>query len=216
MAVAGCQGGRHCPPSRCLLVAEYGTPTSDPVTLHRTSNTAGVLHRGPDLRSQAGSPVSIQRMGIRYYAYPLQPSDVHAARRNPYPFISADPFVDAWGPAEDCPRMLYLDKAWRELQHVFAVTDGRLQPRISLELVKGNVTPLGRYGSHVGFVHVLTPDVVKEVAEDIVMVEPITEADIIEAVPHSSADYANAFLRRAQDFMVALAGDGLGLVYTIR
>ncbi|MCG7630986.1 MULTISPECIES: hypothetical protein [Gordonia] len=155
-------------------------------------------------------------MGIRYYAYPLQPGDVNEARRNPYPFLSPDPLIDAWGPEEDRPRMLYLDKAWRELQHVFAVTDGRLQPRISLELVKGNVTPVGPYGGHVGFVHVLSPDVVKEVAEDIVMVEPIVETDIIEAVPYSNADYANSFLREAQDFMVALADDGLGLVYTIR
>lgn len=155
-------------------------------------------------------------MGIRYYAYPLQPSDVDAARRNPYPFLSADPLMDAWGPEEDRPRMLYLDKAWRELQHVFAVSDGRLQPRISLELVKGNVTPVGKYGGHVGFVHVLPPDVVQQIAEDIVMVEPIVETDIIEAVTYSSADYANEFLRRAQDFMVTLAADGLGLVYTIR
>lgn len=68
-------------------------------------------------------------MGIRYYAYPLQPGDVNEARRNPYPFLSPDPLIDAWGREQDRPRMLYLDKAWRELQHVFAVTDGRLQPR---------------------------------------------------------------------------------------
>ncbi|MFC9981210.1 hypothetical protein [Gordonia sp. NPDC127522] len=87
---------------------------------------------------------------------------------------------------------------------------------VSLELVKGNATPVGQYGGHVGFVHVLPSDVAKEVTEDIVMVEPIAETDIIEAVPYSSADYANEFLRRTQEFMVALADEGLGLVYTIR
>ncbi|ROZ89249.1 DUF1877 family protein [Gordonia sp. OPL2] len=155
-------------------------------------------------------------MGIRYYAYPLRPDDVAAARHDPYPFLSDDPFADAWGPADERPRMLYLDKAWRELQFVFTVHDEKLAPRISLELVKGNVTQIGPYGAHLGFVHVLPPDVVKEVAADIILVEPADDAAIKKIVPHSSADYTNEFLNRAQEFMTDLARDGLGLVYTIR
>lgn len=155
-------------------------------------------------------------MGIRYYAYPLQPHDVVAARHDPYPFISDDPLMDAWGAEAERPRMLYLDKAWRELQHVFAVQDGFLRPRISLELVKGNVTPVSPYGEHVGFVHVLPPDVVDEVARDIVLFEPVDDAAIKEPFPWSDAKYVNEFLSRAQTFMTELARDGLGLVYTIQ
>lgn len=170
--------------------------------------------------SVAGAPAKYRDMlwlmGIRYYAYPLQPEDVASARRDPYPYISDDPLSDAWGPEGDRPRMLYLDKAWRELQHIFTVDDGFLRPRISLELVKGNVTPIGPYGAHLGFVHVLSPDIVKEISEDVVLVEPTDDATIKEIVSYSSADYTNEYLRRAQEFMVGLAADGLGLVYTIR
>lgn len=156
------------------------------------------------------------RMGIRYYAYPLQPHDVADARHDPYPFLADDPLSDAWGPDETRPRMLYLDKAWRELQHVFTVKNGELRPRISLELVKGNVTPIGRYGTHLGFVHVLSPDLVDDIARDIVLVEPVDDATIKEVGSYSSADYTNQFLQRAQQFMTDLARDGLGLVYMIR
>jgi len=155
-------------------------------------------------------------MGIRYYAYPLRPHDVAAARHDPYLFLSDDPLMDAWGADADRPRMLYLDKAWRELQHVFTVQDGYLRPRISLELVKGNVTPVGPYGGHVGFVHVLPPEVVDEVARDIVLFEPVDDASIKESFPYSDAAYVNQYLRLAQTFMTELASDGMGLVYTIR
>jgi hypothetical protein len=128
----------------------------------------------------------------------------------------AGPLMGAWGSRADRPRMLYLDKVWRELQHVFAVQDGFVRPRISLELVKGNVTPTGPYGEHVGFVNVLPPEVVDEVAKDIVLIEPVDDAVIKEAFPWSNADYVNEFLRQAQTFTTELARDGLGLVYTIR
>ncbi|MEP9395651.1 DUF1877 family protein [Gordonia sp. VNK1] len=155
-------------------------------------------------------------MGIRYYAYPIHAEDVGSARRDPYPFLSDDPLADAWGPKDQRPRMLYLDKAWRELQFMFAVKDDHLQPRISLELVKGNVTPIGPYHAHIGFVHVLTPDLVREIAEDIVLVEPVDDDTIKKVCSYSSADYANTYLRAAQEFMTTLSRDGLGLVYTIR
>ncbi len=48
------------------------------------------------------------------------------------------------------------------------------------------------------------------------LVAPADDAAIKKIVPHSSADYTNEFLNRAQEFMTDLARDGLGLVYTIR
>lgn len=71
-------------------------------------------------------------------------------------------------------------------------------------------------GTHLGFVHVLSPDLVDDIARDIVLVEPVDDATIKEVVSYSSADYTNQFLQRAQQFMTDLARDGLGLVYTIR
>lgn len=153
-------------------------------------------------------------MGIRYYAYALQPDDVAAARRDPYPFMSDDPFMDAWGQPE-CPDSLYLDKAWRELQHVFTGHGGNNCPRVALELVTGKVTPVGN-GQHRGFVQVLPPEVVESIAKDIALVEPVDDATIKEAFPNSDADYVNEFLGRAQRFTTGLARQGLGLVYAIQ
>lgn len=68
-------------------------------------------------------------MGIRYYAYAFDHELTGQALADPRSILSSDPLADAWGLVPHAavstatfeqvvPRrdMLYLDKAWRELQ----------------------------------------------------------------------------------------------------
>jgi hypothetical protein len=81
----------------------------------------------------------VEPMGIRYYAYPVAAELAELAAASPHDLIGSDPFFDAWGPVDRRPHMLYLDKAWRNLQAVFGPSDsGGTCP--AFELVRGEVT----------------------------------------------------------------------------
>ncbi|WP_440712636.1 hypothetical protein [Gordonia sp. FQ] len=156
-------------------------------------------------------------MGIRYYAYPIRPDQVGAARLDPWPFLSDDPLMDAWARDEDRPRMLYLDKCWYELQRLFvpARDDPHPRPRMAFELVRGAVSETG-CGAHSPFTAVHGPDVVAAIALDLARVEPIDdEKAALIGRWNSSADYVNHYLTAAQEFTAGLTRDGLGLVYLI-
>ncbi len=156
-------------------------------------------------------------MGIRYYAYPLHAADVPLAECDPRQFMSADPLADAWGldPGRPKPRMLYLDKAWRPLQLLFAEAATGEDPPISAQLVAGRVWQSGQgwWEPHIG---VLPPEQVAAIARDIVRFGPVDQATA-ERIDRlgPSADYVNDYLLRAQEFTAEIAGDGLGLVYMI-
>ena len=152
-------------------------------------------------------------MGIRYYAYPLQPSDIESARASPRAFMADDPLADAWGSLELRPRMLYLDKCWAELQDLFGSRPASL-------LVQGSVTHTS-YG-WIPHLDVLDPETVGAVAEDLARV---TEADVVASgvrsyrgrgTPAEDADeYVMHFLAEARTFTKSLTTDGLGLIYMI-
>lgn len=159
-------------------------------------------------------------MGIRYYAYPIDAALVDVARASPRQFMSRDPLLDAWGPVDERPPMLYLDKCWREFQLLFGDFNGRT-PRPALALVEGYpVMHSEGWDSHIA---VLDADQVAEVGTDL---GSVTEDDVREmltpdggAYPQDGFDgelgYVMQYLRAAQEFTALVAGKGQGLVYLI-
>jgi len=159
-------------------------------------------------------------MGIRYYAYPVAAERVQEALEDPYQFIAADPFMDAWGPAKDRPRMLYLDKCWATLQDL---TDRgpNGQPRASYRLFEGDVTFVEGGMAWDPWTRVLGPIEVDEVNSDLV---EVTDDDIrsllssgrrVRGPGGNVFEYISYFLARATDFVRELSRDRLGLVYMI-
>jgi hypothetical protein len=156
-------------------------------------------------------------MGIRYYAYPVRERDITAARADPCAFHGDDPLVDAWGPEEERPEMLYLDKCWRELQTLFGEP-----PRPALRLVEGAVTFMNGGAEWRAFEQVLDPEQVQAIADDIALV---TDADVSRMIAENECyayhgqeeefRYVSEYLHRAQQFVAALAERKLGLVYLI-
>ncbi len=159
----------------------------------------------------------VSDMGIRYYAYPVRASDVQLARSNPRDFLSDDPLADAWGPVESKPRMLYLDKAWRQLQEFFTQ-----ELPAALPLVDGDVTHV--QCGWIPHIRVLAPDQVGDVAHALAAVG---EVDVLAArlrtfggdsVVNDDAyelRYVMEHLDAAKSFTTSLARDGLGLIYMI-
>ncbi len=149
-------------------------------------------------------------MGIRYYAYPVSPREIAAARENPCRFHGDDPLMDAWGPAEERPPMLYLDKCWPCLQRLFDL-DGPTQ-RPAAELVRGDVThvPTG----WIPYERVLGPAQVAAIADDL-------DAFLRGRTPTANCrfpdggDCATRWVTDARDFTRELEQAGYGLVYMI-
>lgn len=158
-------------------------------------------------------------MGIRYYAYPVDAKLIELAKTSPRAFLGSDPLADAWGPAENRPPMLYLDKCWRDLQELFGRSDGTTA-RPALELVRGAVTPHPEGWEP--FIRVLGPTEVAAVAADI---SRVTEADASAMAasrpsrwgdsPADELRYVLHYLADAQSFTAQLAREGRGLVYEI-
>lgn len=148
-------------------------------------------------------------MGIRYYAYPIDRDLVELASRDPRAFLSDDPLMDAWGPPEERPPMLYLDKCWSRLQMLFG--DGSERPRASAALVHGQVTHTG-YG-WIPHIQVLDPADVAEFARDIVCVDEEEVRALTD--DETERDYVLRYLADAKGFVTRLAARGDGLVYLI-
>lgn len=157
-------------------------------------------------------------MGIRYYAYPITAEQYDDAAKSPCRFHGSDPLMDAWGPKEEQPEMLYLDKCWHELQVLFSTEPG-VPDRAALRLVEGQVTHV-----EMGWIpheRALSPAEVAAIASDLAT---IGEADIRRSLPqlnrwHETPEqvysYVAHFLTAAQEFTARLAADGRGLVYLI-
>jgi hypothetical protein len=157
-------------------------------------------------------------MGIRYYAYPIDADQYEEAVKDPCRFHGSDPLMDAWGPTDEQPEMLYLDKCWHELQVLFSTGSG-VADRPALSLVEGQVTHVEM--GWIPFERALSPAEVAEIASDL---ETIGEADIRRLLPQLNRwnetpeqvySYVANFLANAQEFTTRLAADGRGLVYMI-
>ncbi len=157
-------------------------------------------------------------MGIRYYAYPLPAEFVERARTDPHLFLSADPLADAWGPAEDRPKMLYLDKCWRHLQALTRPDHGAAPPRPAYRLFEGEVSYV-EDGAHLPWVRVLDPEEVAEIARDLALLDEddlrtwTVETGLSRA--REDFDYIKHYLAAAKDFIARMVPAGWGLVYLI-
>lgn len=157
-------------------------------------------------------------MGIRYYAYPITADEYSMARENPHPYLGDDPLMDAWGPIEDKPEMLYLDKCWNELQALLG-SGSSVVDRPALQLVTGHVTdtPMG----WIPFERALSPGEVLAIAVDLATVGEANIRDMMTLSAHSTPafdgehEYIAQYLSDAQKFTARLAADGRGLVYRI-
>lgn len=157
-------------------------------------------------------------MGIRYYAYPITSEQYPDALENPCLFHGADPLMEAWGPLEERPEMLYLDKCWSELQVLLGAESG-VTERPALQLVAGQVTH-----THDGWIpheKALSPAEVQSIAADLASVG---ESDIRRLLSQlqrwresdeQTYEYVAQYLTDAQAFTAKLSAAGQGLVYMI-
>jgi hypothetical protein len=171
-------------------------------------------------------------MGIRYYAYAFDGNLTDQARADPFSFLSDDPLADAWGfdhgatiatptfeqtvPHRD---MLYLDKAWRQLQCLTAPAEPGLIARRAYRMFEGSVDMNGMGWDP--WVRTLTPPEVLAVAGDL---EHISDEDVelrLRELRFFGRDFDDEFgvvvnyLRQARTFTANLAAEGRGMVYMI-
>lgn len=174
-------------------------------------------------------------MGIRYYAYAFDGSITQEVLADPRAYLSADPFADALdlphgftmgttdfqqGPAEE--DMLYLDKAWRNLQMMTKPSDPAGESRPAYRMFEGEVTPLGGWEGWLPWVRAIPPGEVARIADDL---DAITRADFIPwPTRHNSewgdeeeseAEYLDYHLDRARSFLRGLERSGRGFTYMI-
>ncbi|MCU1409394.1 MAG: hypothetical protein JWR04_101 [Rhodoglobus sp.] len=149
-------------------------------------------------------------MGIRYYAYPVHAADIDNARADPWAYLSDDPLLDAWGPPEQRPRMLYLDKCWQELQQL-------LSDNPALAMVEGEV--IHTQDGWISHKKVLAPEELPEIAEGLALV---TEDDVLALAESQTfreteeqRSYIQHYLSAARTFADELRDEGLGLIYLI-
>ncbi|WP_147436257.1 DUF1877 family protein [Mycetocola manganoxydans] len=159
-------------------------------------------------------------MGIRYYAYPVDPELIEHARHTPWDFLSDDPLMDAWGPEAGRPEMLYLDKSWWELQRLLGAVPGETGSPAA-ELVRGQVREhaMGWYS----FVRVLAPDEVSRIAIDL---QTVNEGDVRRSLQENGSQFGRRdiegdvrhvlqYLQDATSFTGEMARTGRGLIYLI-
>ncbi|MBB1053199.1 DUF1877 domain-containing protein [Dietzia sp. B44] len=174
-------------------------------------------------------------MGIRYYAYAFDAEITQAVLSDPRAHISPDPFADAvglphgftmgttdfqQGPAEE--DMLYLDKAWRNLQRMSEPSDPAEEPRPAYRMFEGEVTPLDGWEAWLPWVRAIPPGDVALIADDL---DAITRADFVPwftrhnsdsvGEVESEAQYVKFHLGRARRFLRALEKSGRGFAYMI-
>lgn len=184
-------------------------------------------------------------MGIRYYAYAFEADMTDAAVDYPRLIIGRDPLADAWGlpdgfvvgntdftqrsPQED---MLYLDKAWRELQQITSPPEPRCsglemsvfsgpmcepESRSAYRMFEGHVHLRDGGATWDPWLRTITPAEVPEIAEDL---DGITEADFSSlfddpSVHDQRSDFVLGFLDKARRFVRGLEASGRGFVYMI-
>ncbi len=157
-------------------------------------------------------------MGIRYYAYPLPAEFVERAKIDPHLFMSADPLADAWGPAEDRPTMLYLDKCWSLLQRLTR-PDLDSSPRPAYRLFEGDVTFVHDGLAWIPWIRALDPGEVVEVAQDLCLLDSNDIRALFQRPDFRGRkddfDYLAQYLAEAQSFATRMSKAGSGLLYLI-
>lgn len=168
-------------------------------------------------------------MGIRYYAYAFDLRLSEQARTDPRGLISSDPLADAWGlephasssyttfeqavPHRD---MLYLDKAWRELQFLTGPRAQERPARPAFAMFEGQVT-MHSMGWE-SWVRPLFPGDLPEIERDLAdLVGGEARRILRDSAMVGSRDdeYAMQYLRQAREFVAGLIEDGRGMVYMI-
>jgi hypothetical protein len=171
-------------------------------------------------------------MGIRYYAYAFNPDQTEEAFAEPRNFLSRDPLADAWGlepgaqisyttfeQSVPASKMLYLDKAWSELQQAYAPARADGSRRPAYRMFEGNVTmhDLGWEP----WVRALSPAEIGVIADDLragdLAAAPLVlnPGRLLAGSPTALSEYAGTYLDRARIFMTNLAAEGRGMVYMI-
>ena len=163
-------------------------------------------------------------MGIRYYGYAFDAGRTDEALADPRAFIASDPLADAWGfephaqlavatfrqttPDRD---LLYLDKAWRELQ---ALTE---PVRPAYRMFEGHVTMSSDCYSWTPWVRALTPAEIRPIDEDLSRIRSSAVRARLrrDGGTDGDADYVVQYLDTARTFVRGLASDGRGMAYLI-
>lgn len=167
-------------------------------------------------------------MGIRYYAYAFDADHSEAALTDPRAFISSDPLADAWGfepharlawatfeprvPERD---LLYLDKAWPDLQALTLLTSPPGVARPAYRMFEGDVTVSVDGWSWDPWVRALAPTEIRLIAEDLDDLDADVGGDRLRGPMRTDCDYVLHFLEQARRFTSGLARDGRGMAYLI-
>jgi hypothetical protein len=169
-------------------------------------------------------------MGVRYYAYAFDAHDTEAAFAAPRAFISSDPLADAWGlephawlseatfvqavPKRD---MLYLDKAWRELQHLTRPERPGGPASPAYRMFEGHVTTAPDGYSWFPWTRALRPDEMAPIACDLDRLTPEVVRAGLRADRTDDGDvaYVLQYVEAARCFVAGLERDGRGMAYLI-
>lgn len=164
-------------------------------------------------------------MGIRYYAYPVDPEHTATAAATPELFLGQDPLSDAWGlvpigdsiyaiDAKPRPEMLYLDKCWRLLQALTRPEEGECRPA---HILFAGYDRGGRY-DYQPFLKALNPSEVAVAASDLAT---IGNEDLDRLFTRASPgwigdrNYLEQYMSQAVEFTTELRSRGWGMVYMI-
>ncbi|MFN8167457.1 MAG: hypothetical protein U0S36_01590 [Candidatus Nanopelagicales bacterium] len=169
-------------------------------------------------------------MGIRYYAYAVDAALIEQAVADPRAFISGDPLADAWGLEPHTAisvatfeqrlahrDLLYLDKAWSDLQLLTRPFPPQEPARPAYRMFEGAVTPaLDGYGWE-PWVRALRPVEMGPIACDLVELTNAPDALVhpVAGTYGEQLDYVMHHLDKARSFVLDLVRDGRGMAYLI-
>lgn len=172
-------------------------------------------------------------MGIRYYAYAFDAELTQQAIDEPHSILSSDPLADAWGmephasvsitmfeqtsPKRD---VLYLDKAWSALQSLTDPPSGARGEAKAYRMFEGRVIMHDMGWDP--WIRTITPEEIPAIRDDLcafdesrVRAWAVDWRSPFGADPEDEIRYVSDFLKRAKEFVTALAADGRGMVYMI-
>ena len=169
-------------------------------------------------------------MGIRYYAYAFDADQADHALADPRAFISSDPLADAWGFEPHATvavatfeqrtsgrDLLYLDKAWWDLQALTGPTRPTEPVRPAYRMVEGQPALSEDGWSWTPWVRALDPAEIRLIAQDLAELTAEVARDRLrrEGATEDDADYVVHYLERARSFVGGLAREGRGMAYLI-
>ena len=118
--------------------------------------------------------------------------------------------------------MLYLDKAWRNLQIMTEPSDPFGECRPAYRMFEGDVTPLENWEGWLPWVRAIPPEDVAPIADDL---DEISHADFVSWFTRhnnesledgeSEAEYVGFHIDRARRFLRTLEKSGRGFTYMI-